>query len=136
MLRSIGVILLSLCAAVVVIFIFEYLSHIINKAPADLNQQDPEAMKTWIKSLPWQALFLVVLAWFCGSAAGGFVIAKMDPQNKLRSSITLAVMLLASVAINLASLEHPGWMWPAGLLSIVAGIWCGGKLTTWYRSVS
>lgn len=135
MLKSIGVILLGLFAAVLVIFIFEFLSHSLYGPPSDIDLKDPEVMKTWIKSLPWQALSLIVLAWFCGAVAGGFIIARMDPLHKLRSSLTLALMLLVSTAINLATIEHPGWMWPAGLLAVLGGVWIGGKLMTLFRSV-
>src|SRR6185436_16080705 len=109
-------ILVGLFAAVVVIFLVESFSHMMYAMPEGLDVKDKEAMDAWIKTLPFGALLIVLLAWFFGATVGGFVASFMDRINALRNAQIVGVFLLVATLINLYQIPNPIWMWICGII--------------------
>ena len=128
MLKSIGAVVFSMIVAIVVIFLFELCSHAIFPFPQGKDSNDSQAIAEWIKTLPPLAMWLVILSWFMGSFSGSLVLARIDPINFMRGVMSLGFLLIVSTLLNLTTIPHPLWMWPAGILAILIGLWSGRAL--------
>lgn len=128
MMKSILSILVALFAAVIVIYIVESFSHMMYAMPEGMDLQDKQAMEDWIRTLPFGAMVLVLLAWFSGATVGGFIASFMDRDNAMRSSMVVGMLLLIITLVNLFEIPHPVWMWVGGIIAIASGTWIGQQL--------
>lgn len=133
MLKSIGSVVLSVIVAAGVIYLFEYCSHLLFPTPEGLDTSNQQALSEWINTLPPMAMWLIVISWFFGSLIGSLVLSRIDPMNFKRGIITFGVVLVSTTIMNLYTIPHPMWMWPAGILAVLIGLWAGPNLLNAFR---
>jgi hypothetical protein len=89
---------------------------------------DREAIRGLLASAPVGALLVVLLGWVLGSAAGGWVSARLAGRARVAHAlVTGALLTLAGVANNLM-IPPPLWFWIAGLVVFVPPAWLAARL--------
>jgi hypothetical protein len=66
----------GILVAFATVFVIDLAGHQIYPLPSDLDMYDPEAVGAFIRTMPPEALAIVVIAWFVGA---GLVV-----RNRLR----------------------------------------------------
>ncbi|WP_372367181.1 hypothetical protein [Candidatus Uabimicrobium sp. HlEnr_7] len=112
--RLIGGILLGLIIGIATVALVEYIGHLVYPVPTDLDLNNKEQMKEYVKNLPFGAFLFVLLAWATGVGFGSFVATKVN-KNKMISGITVGIFFLLATIINLIIIPHPTWFLLCGL---------------------
>jgi hypothetical protein len=94
--------------------------------PENLNINDMAAVAAWVVSAPLGMLILLVIGWGLGPFAGCLVATTLA-RTPFVAYIVGSVAMSATL-VNLASLPHPWWMWPAGIVAVIAGTAGGGAI--------
>lgn len=145
-LRSILAMIVGTLVAMMAIMAIETLNFLLFK-PADAPgfddlgklfewckafQEDPEKLNSWVKSLPTEAMVLLLVTWSVGAFAGGWVAARIAGWAFLLHAWLIGALVLFGVAMNFYTLKtehditHPDWLIIVGLLlpmplSLLAG---------------
>lgn len=102
-------IFLGIVAGIVVAFatiwIVDLGGHLLYPVPSDLSMSDYEAIGAFIRSMPPLALFIVALAWFLGSALGGYVAAAVSRRDW--SIWVIAGLVVVGAILNIMIIPHP-----------------------------
>jgi hypothetical protein len=95
--------------------------------PPPMNRASIESIKAAIAQVPLVSLLFVLLSYTAGSVAGGWVVARFAPRDKMVHAMTLAGLLFCLGIVNLTSLPHPTWFWVASSAVYWLGAWSGAK---------
>lgn len=68
---------------------------------------------------------VAVFAWGIGSALGIHLVARLNPVRRGTHVAITCCLFVAVTLVNLLSLPHPGWVFPAAALAIGAGCLAG-----------
>lgn len=118
-----GVVVAFLC-----IFAIEAVSHLIFPPPPGTDFTDPAQVARLMEVMPTAALVMVVVAWFAGALAGGWV-ANVVAKRALAGWI-VALLVIAGGVATMVMIPHPAWMWGVGIaLPLIAG-WLAQRLST------
>ncbi|MBL8892693.1 MAG: SRPBCC family protein [Planctomycetaceae bacterium] len=98
--------------------LIESFGHRLNPPPADLDFNNRAQLETWIQTLPTSAFAMVVIAWAVGALLGPMVARLLSPRRGAFPAILVWGLLGLATVMNLISIPHPWWMWPAGM-----GVW-------------
>ena len=124
MVRIIGGIVAGAVVAVATIMIVEMLGHMIFPLPDDLALSDPEVVAGPSPAMPVAAQFIVVLAWFGGALAGGYV-AKRIGCRWWAAWVVAALVAVAGI-VNVMMIPHPVWMQIAAVVApLIGGVLAG-----------
>ena len=116
MARTLLAVLGGLLVMVLVVAGLEALGHALFPAPAGVDFNDPEVLRTLLDALPVGSLAMVVLGWALGTLAGAWVAARIARQFRLSAALAIGAVMTLLVAANVAMVPHPVWMTLAGLL--------------------
>jgi hypothetical protein len=120
--RKVLGVLLGLSVAITVITLLQGVGHKLWPLPADLVPGDRAAIAEAVRNAPVLALAWVALAWFAGTAAGGYTALRIARDAVTTwPAIVVEAVLLAFGSLTLLSIPHPGWFWVVGLLSFPLG---------------
>jgi len=120
MIRNIGAALAGIATAFASIYLIEMLGHTIYPPPANLDFSDPDAIRTYIATLPIVALLFPMFAWFAATFAGSIVASIIgDAKPWIYPTIVGGLIFSATVA-NLIAIPHPMWFSIISLIGIVA----------------
>lgn len=125
--RVIGTIL-GFIAAMFVIYLVELPCRRLYPAPPGLDLKDPQALKTFIASLPTGALAIMLLAYDLGSLTGGILSTLISGRSTLWPALIVGALLTASNAVNLHALPHPTWFALVSTLGFIPLAWVGSRL--------
>lgn len=120
----------------IIVFAVEAVSSSIFPLPPGVDLTNPEAIRAAVAQLPPGAFLFLLLAWFLGPFAGGWVAARLAPRSPLLHGMIVAGLVVVSALVNLAALPHPGWMWVAGPIVILGGGWLGARLARPARPIA
>ncbi len=138
--RSIGRSILAVLAGGlvcgIVVFAVEAVSSNIFPLPPGVDLTDPEAIRAAVAQLPPGAFLFLLLAWFLGPLAGGWVAARLAPRSPLLHGMIVAGLVVVSALVNLATIPHPAWMWVAGPVVILGAGWLGARLARSARPIA
>jgi hypothetical protein len=126
-LRSVLAVIVGAIVGGVVTFIVELPGIFLYPPPEGVDYQDAAAMTAWMKTLPAQAMALVLAAWTIGAFAGAFTAAKIARSGKMVVAVIVSLISLAAAAYYIQAYEHPSWMWVSVALLPLAGL-LGGTL--------
>jgi MFS family permease len=96
--------------------------------PAGLNLNDAEKLGAWIATLPISAFLILMLAYFLGSAVGGYVANRVAAKSHYRPALIVGFGLFVAGIMNLIAIPHPLWFSITSSLIYFVGAWIGGKL--------
>lgn len=101
--------LLGMAAGILVafatVFAIDLAGHQIYPLPSDLNMNDPEAVGTFIETMPPAALAIVVIAWVVGAFDGGLVAAFIS--RRAWTVWPIAGLVAAAGVVNVLMIPHP-----------------------------
>lgn len=135
-LRSVAGVVFGACVATGVIILVEQFSSRMYPPPPGLDLSDPEALKSFIATLPAGAFLMVLLAWGLGTLAGAWVCARIAGRAMTTHGVVLGAMLLVAGVTNMLMIPHPVWMWIAAFLVFAVAGYAGGRLAEGRRATA
>ncbi|MEM6879388.1 MAG: hypothetical protein AAF544_12555 [Bacteroidota bacterium] len=129
--RNILSVIIGLVAAVAIFTLAETINSSLHPAPADLNIEDPAAVKAFYQSQPLSLWLLVLSGWVLGSLACGFLIKLVSKSDRKQLPIIAGGLLTLSAVANFFLIPHPTWFVVTGLLVFIPSTLLGHTL---YRS--
>lgn len=127
-LRTILAVVVGILVGAVVIFAVELFSP--HQPPADLDINDKAKFAEWVKTLPFSAFFILLLAYFLGSVVGGWVTNLLAGPVRYRPALVTGLGLFVAGLMNLIAIPHPLWFAIVSSLTYFVGAWVGGRLAT------
>lgn len=116
MLRKILAIPAGLVAGGIGIFLIQMLGHKLFPLPEGMNPNDMEAMKTYVASAPFMALFFVILSYALGALLSGFASTFVAGDHKKVYAVVCGIIFLLQSIYMMYSLPTPIWFWILGIL--------------------
>lgn len=130
-LRTIAAVLLGFIVASIVMTIVESINGRVlhpDLAKAAEGIKDRESMRALLASAPVTAFIVVLVGWFLGGVAGGWVAVRVAGRSSLRAGLVVGVLLtLAGIANNLM-LPPPLWFWAVSMLVLLPSAYLGARL--------
>jgi hypothetical protein len=130
-LRSVGAVVAGFVAASIVMMIVETISGRVlypQLAKAAEGMTDREAVRALLAAAPVGAFLAVIAGWVLGSAAGGWLAARIAGRSGIAHGLALGALLtLAGVANNLM-VPPPLWFWFASLAVLLPSAYAGARL--------
>jgi hypothetical protein len=124
-------IILGIVAGAVVafccVFAIELVGHSLFPPPADINLANPADVERLMSELPAAAFAFVLAGWFLGSLAGAGV-AHLLARRALAGRF-VGVLMIAACGYTLYAIPHPVWMWVAGIVLPLLGVWLAERIT-------
>jgi preprotein translocase subunit Sec61beta len=124
-LRALFAVLAGILAGGLVIALVEMMSP--HTPPAGMNINDTARLAEWIATLPMSAFAILLLAYFLGSAVGGYVANRVAAPTHYRPALIVGVGLFVAGVMNLISIPHPMWFAVSSSLIYFIGAWIGGR---------
>jgi hypothetical protein len=106
----------------------EALGQKVYPPPPGLDPSDPESIRAAMQDIPAGALVFVLLAWTVGSAAGGWVAARLAPRRPVLHGMIIGALLLAGGLANLVMIPHPLWFTIVGVAVFLPAACLGARL--------
>jgi len=100
------------------------------RPPEGLDLQDRAALGQWINTLPFGAFGWLLVAYFLGSVASGFVANWLSKPTGYRPALIAGFGLFIAGLMNLLAIPNPIWFGVASSLIYFLGAWIGGRLST------
>ncbi|MEQ9316660.1 MAG: hypothetical protein RLN72_12475 [Henriciella sp.] len=123
MLRSILSVIVGIVVAGLVVLVTEIIGHLIFPPPEGTDLSDPEALAAIMDEIPLGAKIAVLVAWFLGVLAGCFAALRIS-RGTAWTGLAVAAVMLAMMAMTLATIPHPVWMVVGAVLVTAIG-WAG-----------
>lgn len=117
MLRRILAVPAGLIAGIICITIVEKIGHSVYPPPAAAGNGDMEAMKEYIATAPFMAMFFVIIAYALAALVSGFTASKVANNGKHTSAAVCGVIFLCITIYMMSSLPTPIWFWILGILT-------------------
>jgi hypothetical protein len=74
-----------------------------------------EALKEYVATAPFMALFFVILGYALGAFVTGFIATKIAGDNKKTYAVICGVIFLIQGIYMMAVLLTPAWFWVLGI---------------------
>jgi MFS family permease len=132
--RKILAVLVGAVVAIVVVFVFEYISSLIYPPPPGLNMSDVEAMKEHVKTLPLGAFIFVLVAWTLGAFIGGLVAGIIAKSNHVLFGWIIGAIILIGAIVTVVTIPHPAWFSVAGAFLFLLASFMSGKVGACMKS--
>jgi zinc transporter ZupT len=126
--KSILAVAAGILTGAIVIFLIQLFSP--HQPPKDLDINDKTQLRAWIDTLPLQAFIIVLLSYFLGSVAGGFITNFLANTSKYRPALVTGFGLFVVGVMNLVAIPHPIWFAVVSSLLYFFGAWIGGRLAS------
>ena len=78
-------------------------------------------------TLPVSAFLILLMAYFLGSAIGGFVTNKVAAPTRYHPALITGFGLFAAGAVNFFAFPHPIWFMATASILYFLGAWIGGR---------
>lgn len=124
--KALLAILAGVLSGGIVIALIEMLSP--HTPPPGTNVNDPEQLGAWIATLPLEAFVVLLLAYFLGSAVGGYVANRIAAKTPYRPALIVGVGLFVAGLMNLIAISHPLWFALLSSITYFVGAWIGGRV--------
>jgi MFS family permease len=118
----------ALVTAMVIFMLVQGLNSVIFPPPEGTNLRDPEAMRTFVQSLPPLAFLVVLLSYALGSFAAGWIGARYAPRGAMSHALVIGAVLTAVGVMNLLAIPHPVWFAFLNVPEFILFAWLGGKV--------
>ncbi|MCA8996520.1 MAG: hypothetical protein KDA80_06040 [Planctomycetaceae bacterium] len=107
--KKIAAVLFGLVAGGGTVALVEGISSVLYPPPPGMNFHDPDAMKSFVATLPAGAFLLVLLAHACGAFVAGLVCSWFLRRRFVRGGVLLGSLFLMAGVANLLTIPHPVW---------------------------
>ncbi len=130
--RKILAVVVALIAAFAVIMIVQMLSSLVVSPPGSDVMSDPERMREFMSSLPITAYVVVLVGYFLGSFAGGYLVTNMSRRESPGMSLPLligAILTIAGLLNFFVTMPgQPMWVAVVSLLIFIPVTLLGSKM--------
>ncbi len=130
MARNIVGVIIGIFVAGLIIWTVQSINIRLYPLPEELDLNDHEQMKEYMKVMPAGAYVMVILSHLLGALGGAWVGCIIADRFYLKLSLIIAAFLLVMGLINLLMLQHPVWFMIADIPSYAIGALIGHKLYT------
>lgn len=96
--RIVLAVIVAMIAALAVIMIVQMLNTLVAPPPTAEVINDPAKMRDFIANLPVQAFVVVLVGYFLGSFAGGFIVRNMSRRES--PGMTLPILIGAILTVG------------------------------------
>ncbi|MDR6920058.1 MULTISPECIES: hypothetical protein [Chryseobacterium] len=127
MLRRILAVPGGLIAGIICITIVEKIGHMLYPRPAAAGSNDMEAMKEYVASAPFMALFFVIIAYALAAFVSGYTASKIAANGKHTSAVVCGIIFLMITIYMMMSLPTPIWFWILGI-AVWGLVFIGSKI--------
>ena len=118
--------------AVITVALCEWISHKLVSFP-----EYTEATRlTYMETASYSAKVAILIGWSLAAFIGTCVGSMLLGHKSNTIPITVAAILIASIAINSVLIPHPAWMIIAGIIMVVATAWAGSRAGSRVSSAS
>jgi dipeptide/tripeptide permease len=93
-----------------------------------LESKDPEAIKEAIASASVGAMLVVIVAWACGSLAGGYVAAWIGRNGPVVHALVVGAFLTCGGIANNLTYPPPVWFWIVTFVVFFLATYVGARL--------
>ena len=124
-LRNVAAIIGGVMLAALVVTAVDRINAMIYPVPA-FNPANRVEMIRQFQLLPVGAFLFLLGAWIAGALAGSWMATRVGGSHWHGYAAT--VLFGASVAMNLAVLPHPKWLWMAALIATPLAGYIGTKI--------
>ena len=128
MVRNILSVIIGLVASFFVIAIVESIGHVMYPPPAEVNINNPDAMKAYISTAPPMVFIILITAYASGSFIGALVTSMVAINNKTRKAMTVGGILMGFGIYNIITIPHPLWVAVCAIFVFMPFAYFGGKL--------
>ncbi len=105
----------GLIVGIICITVVEKIGHMLYPRPGAANANDMEAMKEYVASAPFMALFFVILAYALAAFVSGYTASKIADNGKHTSAVVCGIIFLMITIYMMMSLPTPAWFWILGI---------------------
>lgn len=116
MLRKMLAILAGLIATSIFVGLIQQLGHYFYPLPEGTNPNDIEAIKNYVKTAPFMAIFFVIISYAIGAIVGGFISTKIANDGKKNYAILIGIVFLFISIYMMINIPSPVWFWILGIL--------------------
>lgn len=111
---------LGIAVAIGVVFVVELIGHELLPRPQGYDPMTPDGAERYLRESPLVAKLALVLGWFAGALAGGWLAVRIGGRGWL--AWIVAGFIVAGAIANMVMIAHPAWMQVAGVaLPLLAG---------------
>ncbi len=128
--RKILAVIVALIAATAIIMIVEMLNSYVLPPPNADIMKDPAKLKEYMANGPTLAYIVVIVGYFLGSLAGGFIVRNMSRRESPGMGIAILVggVLTVLGIVNMVMLPgQPLWFMILALITFVPSALLGAK---------
>lgn len=115
----------GILVAVALVWIIESTGHAVYPPPPALDFSDPDAMRSYIASLPPGAFLFVGGAWFFGTLGGTITACRIGSAKPRTFAIIIGGIMALAALSNLILIPHPLWFSVSGIAGIIVAAWLG-----------
>ena len=116
MLRKILAVVGGYILGAICIYLVQMLGHSIYPLPEGMDPYDTKAFSEYVKTAPFMAIFMVIIAYGVGMVVAGYASTKIAGDNKNTYAIICGVIYLICTIINLFLIPSPVWFMVAAIL--------------------
>ena len=133
MVRKIAAVIAGIVATSIAVGLVQQLGHYLYPLPAGTDPNDPEAIKKYVETAPFFAVFFVIISYAAGALAGGFVSTKIANDGKKIYAIIIGILFLMISVYMMITIPSPIWFWVLGI-AVWSLVLVGWKLALNRRS--
>jgi hypothetical protein len=123
--KNVLAVICGVVAAMVIFFLFEYISHSAHPFPKNLDMKNSVAMNEYLSSIPFYVFVVVLAGYAVGSFVAGFIIGKMSGSPNRALPLIAGILFTVGAIINLVSIPHPIWFSVVNLLIYIPLVLAG-----------
>lgn len=133
--RSILSIVAGVAVGVLAVFFLEMINLSLYPVPSDLNIESKVEMNAYIKSLPYSAFVMIVIAHVVGAFLAAFIAGMVARSKRIRIGLIAGAFLLVFTILNAFSVGQPNLISAIDILLTAAAGLLGARVGA-SRSVS
>ena len=133
MVRKIAAVIAGIVATSIAVGLVQQLGHYLYPLPTGTDPNDPEAIKIYVETAPFFAVFFVIISYAAGALAGGFVSTKIANDGKKIYAIIIGILFLMISVYMMITIPSPIWFWVLGI-AVWSLVLVGWKLALNRRS--
>ena len=115
-LRKILAVIAGIIVCSIVVGLVQQLGHYLYPLPEGSDPNNPEAIKQYVETAPFMAIFFVIISYAVGAFSGGFISTIIAGDEKKIYAIIIGILFLATSIYMMTIIPSPIWFWILGIL--------------------
>ncbi|MEM7433400.1 MAG: hypothetical protein AAF351_15865 [Pseudomonadota bacterium] len=117
--RNILAAVAGILAAVVTVFIVQFIGHQVFPPPEGMDPNDTAAIAEYVANAPMVALLFPIISYFIGTLDGVIVAALIGTARTIVFGLIVAGFVLVAAISVIVTIPHPAWYVAAAFVSII-----------------